>query len=187
MRKRTSFTRICRPPRMVPVLRFNPPQSGCFPASKFDTRENPKRGGLNCGGFSIGVVCPRSIDVDVRSAVSAPSRTATGIGNDLERSDPRHRTAIRAPKFAGYVRAPKTAGSARTHKGEPPLRMRGLPLAASSRPRPRVPLRPREAVEHPDTLGTVRDVGAPRGHDGPSRFEKIRALIGPRHLRSDDV
>ena len=117
MRKRTSFTRICRPPRMVPVLRFNPPQSGCFPASKFDTRENPKRGGLNCGGFSIGVVCPRSIDVDVRSAVSAPSRTATGIGNDLERSDPRHRTAIRAPKFAGYVRRPNITGTGEVAKG----------------------------------------------------------------------
>ena len=80
--------------------------------------------------------------------------------------------------FARDVRASSGPRSPRHPKGEPPLQKRGLPLAAPSLIRDRVPLRPRKAVEHPDTSGTVRDVGAPRGHDGPPRFEEVRALIG---------
>ena len=56
------------------------------------------------------------------------------------------------------VRALKGLRSTRHSKGEPPLQKIGLPLAMRSVCRLRVPLRPRKAVKHPGTLGTVRDV-----------------------------
>ena len=76
-------------------------------------------------------------------------------------------------KGATDVRASNGLRSLRHSKEEPPLQKRGLPLAASSLVGDRVPLGPREALEHPDTSGTVRDVRAPRGHDGPPRFEEV--------------
>ena len=171
------------------LLRSNLLRSASFQSSKFDGGKNTNGCGLN--GRCLAIKCRRLRRVKIpRTAghIFVSGETCSSRGGREGSSCPIKvglHTSVPTPH--SDVRAPKTAGSARTHKGEPPLRMRGLPLAASSRPRPRVPLRPREAVEHPDTLGTVRDVGAPRGHDGPSRFEKIRALIGPRHLRSDDV
>ena len=94
---------VGRPLHSGRLQAYNLPPFAFFPSSKLDAREEPDRRRLNRGRLSISRVCPRSIDVDVRSSVSAPSRTATGIGNDLERADPRHRTAIRAPKFARDV------------------------------------------------------------------------------------
>ena len=88
---------------MDPQPLFNLRLSAFSRASSFDAGKKANRRRLHCGRLSVGAVRPGRIDIDVRSAVSAPSRTATGIGNDLERPDPRHRTAIRTPEFAGDV------------------------------------------------------------------------------------
>lgn len=88
---------------------------------------------------------------------------------------------VKEPVMFGHRKAPKRHDTPREsplYKREPPLQKRGLPLAAASLFGGRVPLGPREAVEESGTLGTVRDVRAPLGHDGAAGFEEVRALIG---------
>ena len=90
-------------------VQFSLHRSDCSLASNLDDRQKADRRRLHCGRLAIGAVRPGRIDVDVRSAVSTPSRTASGIGNDLERSDPRHTTAVRTSEFPRDVRSVRTS------------------------------------------------------------------------------
>ena len=153
---------------------FSHRPSDYSPASKLDARKDTERGRLNGRRVSINPVGARSVETAVGSCcVLRSSVTANSSGIVKSPLPPLTAPSLRKLGTPRDVRASKGPRSRRHSKGEPPLKERGLPLAMTSLLGGRVPLRPREAVEHPDTSGTIRDVGAPRGHDRPPRFEEV--------------
>ena len=154
-------------------------RSAFFLSSRFDAREQSERCRLNCTRRAVQTARIvrfekqfenlRVLRVTVRSAVFSVSDVTSCKRSDgvVAGKDPAR------IQGTADVRALKGLRSTRHSKGEPPLQKRGLPLAKTSHLGDRVPLRPRKAVKHPGTLGTVHDVRAPRGHDGPPRFEEV--------------
>ena len=170
---------------------FSRLQSACSPVSKLDAREKADRRRLHCRSISENGACSRRIESNRLVEVSPRPRRRSCLYR-IARSVQRSVKSESRSEKGGHltprdVRALKGLRSTRHSKGEPPLQKRGLPLAASSLAGDRVPLGPREAIEHPGTLGTVRDVRAPGAHDGASDFEKVRSLIGPRNLGANHV
>lgn len=165
-------------------------------ASKFDGGENAKRRRLHGRRFAVNLRRPLSVERN-HVVVTVPIGTLCArtviVYPRCRQGSAREITAGRRPSAdlipgrvcTRDVWASKAPRSTRHPKGEPPLQKRGLPLAAASLFGGRVPLGPREAVEHPGTTGTVLDVVAPVAHDGAPSFQKVRSLIRPRHLRAD--
>lgn len=172
-------------------LPCNPRLFAFSPPSKFDARQKPNCRRLNATGRAENPVRITRIEVGHGVCLEEAGRVISKAvaANLTSRECPVTSHSLHCAKanISRDVRARKSVRFSRDLKGEPSFRKMGLPLAASSIAGDRVPLRPRKAVEHPDTSGTVRDVRAPGAHDGASGFEKVRPLIGPRNLGANHV
>lgn len=171
----------------------SPLHSAYSPVSKLDARKKPKSGRLHRGGSAVQRGRTRRIERGIPCVRRAAASSVTEIHGSfaLERAFevPWIVTVVRRQptETSGDVRARKSVRYSRDLKGETSFRKMGLPLAMTSLLGGRVPLGPRESIEHPGTLGTACDVRAPGAHDGASGFEKVRPLIGPRNLGANHV
>lgn len=164
------------------LRRYNLFHCASFPASNFDGGEEAYCGGLNSrassvdrrrsrGGYFDSTATTRTASVPTSSRITFTVAGKSAISKKVVA--PILFFSVVRVESATYVRARKSIRSDRDLKGEPPLQKRGLPLAASSLAGDRVPLRPRKAVKHPGTSGTVGNVTAPRAHDGSPRIEEV--------------